>query len=91
MGKFFVETLVDYGLGEKAQLPEGVEWGWTSDGANFTRERGHTTSGGRPLDIDTCYPVTSDKIYDTGVDDVGRQLLKNYIFYYYKELYFSLR
>jgi hypothetical protein len=77
-GKFVVETLIAYGLGEKAQLREGVEWGWTSDGANFTRDRGHTTSGGRPLDIDAVFPGTEVRIFDDGLDLCGRQLLKNY-------------
>ena len=75
--KVLVETIKAYGLKQKA-LTVGVEIAFSSDGADFTRMRGHTSTGYRLLDIDAKYPRTDLCVFDDGKDEQGRQKLKSY-------------
>ena len=77
MGKLMVESLIAHGLGEKAQTTK-IRVGFISDGADFSRTRGHTSSGFQILDFDTKKPGTGEYMYLHGRDAKGRQRLKNY-------------
>ena len=56
----------------------GLEIGASSDGADFSRARGHTSTGYRILDIDTKRPGTNEYLYRDGYDAHGQAKLKNY-------------
>ena len=77
LGKFIVEDLRAHGLEQKA-LTVGVEIGASSDGADFSRARGHTSTGYRILDIDAKKPGTNEFLYRDGYDANSRMKLKNY-------------
>ena len=75
-GKFIVETKTVYGLDVKAQSRPGPEWGHSSDGADFSRSRGHDTAGECTLDLDAIDPLTKERLFDDGVEK--RTKIKNY-------------
>ena len=76
-GKIIVEDIKAHGLEHKA-LTEGVLIGARSDGADFSRSRGHTSTGWRILDIGAKVPGTDKPFFNNGLDELNRQKLKNY-------------
>ena len=79
LGVFVADTLIAYGLEEKALSQPGVQCGHSSDGANFSRSTGLVTTGDRPLDLATVDPLTREPLFEIGLESQGRQLLKNII------------
>ena len=75
--KIIAEDIKAHGLEHKA-LTNGVEIGASSDGADFSRSRGHTSTGWRILDIDAKVPGTDNLLFDDGTDELDRKKLKNY-------------
>ena len=75
--KIIIETIIAYGLEEKA-LTKGVEIAFSSDGADFTRICGHTSTGFQILDIGSKYPGTNILIFDDGFDEKGNKKMKSY-------------
>ena len=68
-GRFVVETLIAYGVEDKALRRPDVEWGHSSDGAMFTNSCSHVTAGGQLLDIDAIDPITNKRIFDAGIEN----------------------
>ena len=66
-----------HGLKEKA-LTNSVNVAFSSDGADFSRMRGHTSFGYRLLDVATKVPDTEELLFCDGSEDDGRLKLKNY-------------
>ena len=76
-GKFIIETIDAYGL-KGIALTRAVQIGWSSDGADLTKLRKHTSLGMRILDLEAKVPGTEELLYHDGFDEKGDPILKNY-------------
>ena len=75
---FIVNSFIAYGIDEVAQV-RLVGWGFSADGEDVTHLHKQTSSGSRPLDLDTRDPITNDLLFHNSFSETGGVMLKNII------------